>query len=311
MVTGGAGFIGSHLVDRLLQDGHQVVCYEIFDEYYLGKPNNIEHNLEDPNFELHEKNILDFDALVSSLEGVETVFHQAAQPGVRVSIKNPFKTYSVNVNGTLNVLLASRDSDVKKIVYASSSSVYGNGVPRPTHEGCETRPISPYGVSKLATEHYCRVFGELYGMKIVPLRYFTVFGPRQRPDMAIRKFADLMSSGQPVNIYGDGEQTRDFTYIADAVQANMLAAGSSSADGEVLNIGGGSSVTVNQIVQKIKDHFPGAPDPIYSGVQQGDVDHTLSDNSKAGRLLGWKPAVPFDDGLRSFIDWYRSDVQGL
>jgi UDP-glucose 4-epimerase len=310
MVTGGAGFIGSHLVERLLRDGHQVICYESFDEYYPGKRKNIGRNLENPDFELREKSILDTDALTSSLEGVDVVFHQAAQPGVRVSIKDPFKTYSVNINGTLNVLLACRDSDVKKVIYASSSSVYGNGVPRPTHEDCETRPISPYGVSKLATEHYCRIFGDLYGMKIVSLRYFTVFGPRQRPDMAIRKFTDLMATGKPVNIYGDGEQTRDFTYIADAVQANILAMGSSAADGEVLNIGGGSSVTVNQVVQKIKEYFPEAPEPVCQDVQQGDVDHTLSDNSKAGRMLGWKPVVPFDDGLRYFIDWYRSDVQG-
>ncbi len=311
MVTGGAGFIGSHLVDRLLHDGHQVVCFESFDEYYSGKRKNIEHNLGNPDFELHEESILDLDALVSSSQGVDVVFHQAAQPGVRVSIRDPFKTYSVNINGTLNVLLASRDSGVKKVLYASSSSVYGNGVPRPTHEGCETKPISPYGVSKLATEHYCRVFGELYGMRIVSMRYFTVFGPRQRPDMAIRKFAGLMSSGQSLTIYGDGEQTRDFTYVSDAVQANLLAMDSSAADGEILNIGGGSSVTVNQVVQKMRIHFPDAPEPVYQDAQLGDVDHTLSDNSKARRLLGWRPAVPFDDGLKYFIDWYRSEVQGL
>lgn len=310
MVTGGAGFIGSHLVERLLHDGHQLVCYENFDEYYPGKRKNIEQNLENADFELHENDILDLEALKFSLEGVDVVFHQAAQPGVRVSINNPFKTYSVNINGTLNVLLACKDSDVRKIVYASSSSVYGNGVPRPTPEDCETNPISPYGVSKLATEHYCRVFGELYGMKIVSLRYFTVFGPRQRPDMAIRKFTDLMASGKSIKIYGDGEQTRDFTYISDAVEANMLAMGSSSVDGEILNIGGGSSVTVNEVVQKIKEHFPEAPEPVYEKVQQGDVDHTLSDNSKAGELMGWKPAVPFDVGLRKFMEWYRSTVQG-
>ncbi|MCK4445264.1 MAG: NAD-dependent epimerase/dehydratase family protein, partial [Thermoplasmata archaeon] len=223
-------------------------------------------------------------------------------------IENPFKTYSTNINGTLNVMLASRDADVKKIVYASSSSVYGNGVPRPTSEACETKPISPYGVSKLATEHYCRIFGELYGMRITPLRYFTVFGPRQRPDMAIRKFVRLMLSGEPAKIFGDGEQTRDFTYISDAVDANILAMKSGSSDGEILNIGGGSSVTVNQIVQKIREHFPGSPEPVYQEVQQGDVDHTLSDNSKAGEILGWKPSVSFDEGLKRFIDWYISEV---
>jgi UDP-glucose 4-epimerase len=310
LVTGGAGFIGSHLIDRLLREGHRVICYDSFDEYYPGKRENIKHNLDNSNFELHEKNILDRDALISSLDGVETVFHQAAQPGVRVSIDDPFKTYSTNVNGTLNVLLACRDSDVKKIVYASSSSVYGNDVERPTHEGCETRPISPYGVSKLATEHYCRVFGDLYGMKIVPLRYFTVFGPRQRPDMAIRKFVRLMSSGQPANIFGDGEQTRDFTFITDAVDANILAMKRGAADGKVVNIGGGSSVTVNQVVDKIREHFPDSPVPTYIEVQQGDVDHTLSDNSKASELLEWKPEVSFDEGLKEFVDWYRSNIQG-
>jgi UDP-glucose 4-epimerase len=310
VVTGGAGFIGSHLVDRLLSEGHHVVCVENFDDYYEGKDSNIAHNIDNPNFELHRESILDYDALLSSLKGAEVVFHQAAQPGVRVSISNPFKTYSTNINGTLNVLLACRDSDVQKIVYASSSSVYGNDVERPTHELCKTSPISPYGVSKLATEHYCRVFGELYGMKIVPLRYFTVFGPRQRPDMAIRKFVRLMASGQPAKIYGDGEQTRDFTFISDAVEANVLAMKSSAADGENVNIGGGSSVTVNQVVQKIREHFPDSPEPVYQDVQQGDVDHTLSDNSKAGELLGWKPSVSFDKGLKEFIDWYRSCIQG-
>jgi UDP-glucose 4-epimerase len=309
-VTGGAGFIGSHLMDRLLREDHRVICYDNFDQYYTGKRENIKHNLDNPNFELHEKNILDRDALISSLDGVEVVFHQAAQPGVRVSIEDPFKTYSTNINGTLNLLLACRDSDVKKIVYASSSSVYGNDVQRPTHEGCKTRPISPYGVSKLATEHYCRVFGDLYGMKIVPLRYFTVFGPRQRPDMAIRKFVRLMSSGQPANIFGDGEQTRDFTFISDAVEANLLAMKSGAADGEVFNIGGGSSVTVNQVVHKIREHFPDSPMPTCIEVQQGDVDHTLSDNSKAGELLEWKPKVSFDEGLKEFVDWYRSNIQG-
>jgi len=310
MVTGGAGFIGSHLVDRLLGQGHQVICYENFGDYYSGKQKNIRYCLDNPNFELHERSILDYDALLSSLDGVEVVFHQAAQPGVRVSISDPFKTYSTNINGTLNVLLASRDAGVKKMVYASSSSVYGNDVSRPTNEDCETKPISPYGVSKLATEHYCRVCGELYGLKIVMLRYFTVFGPRQRPDMAIRKFAGLMSSGGSAKIYGDGEQTRDFTFISDAVDANILAMEKSAADGEKLNIGGGSSVTVNQVLSRMRKYFPDSPTPMYQDVQQGDVDHTLSDNSKAGRLLGWKPSVDFDEGLKEFMDWYLADVEG-
>jgi UDP-glucose 4-epimerase len=310
VVTGGAGFIGSHLVERLLSEGHQVVCVDTFDDYYSGKEVNIGKIAEHPSFDLQRTSILDYDPLLASFRNADVVFHQAAQPGVRVSIANPSKTYSTNVYGTLNVLLASRDSEVKKIVYASSSSVYGNGVPRPTHEDCETRPISPYGVSKLATEHYCRVFGELYGMKIVALRYFTVFGPRQRPDMAIRKFVRLMESGQPANIYGDGEQTRDFTFISDAVEANMLAMDGDGANGQAVNIGGGSSVTVNQVVHKIREHYPESPLPIYREVQQGDVDHTLSDNSKARELLGWKPAVSFDEGLKEFVDWYRSSVQG-
>ncbi len=309
MVTGGAGFIGSHLVERLLSEGHQVICFENFDDYYSDKQKNIDRCLDNPSFELHERSILDYDALLSSLEDVEIVFHQAAQPGVRVSITNPFKTYLTNVNGTLNVLLASRDAGVKKIVYASSSSVYGNDVPRPTKEDCETKPISPYGVSKLATEHYCRVCGELYGLKIVMLRYFTVFGPRQRPDMAIRKFAELMSSGESAKIFGDGEQTRDFTYISDAVDANILAMNKSGADGEILNIGGGSSVTVNQVLSKMRKYFPDSQGPVYQEVQKGDVDHTLSDNSRAGSLLGWKPLVRFDEGLKEFVDWFLANVK--
>ena len=304
MVTGGAGFIGSHLVDRLLEEGHQVVCYDNLDDWYSGKWRNIERNLENPEFEVQEKSILDLDALRAGLEDVDVVFHEAAQPGIPISVKNPLKTFSTNVNGTLNVLLASLDAGVKKVVYASSSSVYGNGVPRPTGEDCETRPISPYGISKLITEGVCNALGEMRGLRIVILRYFTVFGPRQRPDMAIRKFADLMSSGKPARIFGDGEQTRDFTYVSDVVDANILAMKSTSADGEILNIGYGNSVSVNEVVTKLRKHFPDAPGPAYGEIHKEDVDHTLSDNSKARRLLGWEPKVSFDDGLKAFVDWY-------
>lgn len=306
MVTGGAGFIGSHLVERLLEDGHQVICYDNLDDWYSGKRKNIARRLENPEFEVKENSILDIDALRSALEDVEVVFHEAAQPGIPVSVKNPLKTFTVNVNGTLNVLLASLDAGVRKVVYASSSSVYGNGVPRPTPEDCETRPISPYGISKLVTEGLCRAISEMHGLRIVAMRYFTVFGPRQRPDMAIRKFADLMSSGKPAVIFGDGEQTRDFTFISDVVDANILAMESSSADGEMINIGRGNSITVNEVVAKLREHLPDAPEPTYEAAKKEDVDHTLADNSKAGRLLGWQPKVPFDDGLRTFVDWFLS-----
>jgi UDP-glucose 4-epimerase len=309
MVTGGAGFIGSHLVERLLEDGHNVICYDNLDDWYSGKRSNVERALENPRFEVRENSILDIDALKSALEGVEVVFHEAAQPGIPVSVKNPLKTFTVNVNGTLNVLLASLDTGVKKVVYASSSSVYGNGVPRPTPEDCETRPISPYGISKLVTEGLCEAIGEMHGLRTIGMRYFTVFGPRQRPDMAIRKFAGLMSSGKPVVIFGDGDQTRDFTFVSDVVDANVRAMESSGADGEILNIGRGSSVTVNEVVSKMKEHFPDAPEPIHEAAKEEDVDHTLADNSKARNLLGWEPKVSFDDGLGTFVNWFRSSTE--
>ncbi len=248
---------------------------------------------------------MDLDALRESLEGVDVIFHEAAQPGIPISVKNPWKTYSTNVRGTLNVLLAAMDADVKKIVYASSSSVYGNDVQRPTVEDSETKPISPYGLSKLMTERLCGTFRELHGLNVVIMRYFTVFGPRQRPDMAIRKFAGLMSSGKPARIFGDGEQTRDFTYVSDVIDANILVLENDNADGEILNIGGGNSVTVNRVVSRLGEYFSDAPEPTYEGIQHGDVDHTLADNSKAKHLLGWKPKVSFDEGLEAFVDWYR------
>ena len=307
MVTGGAGFIGSHLVERLLEEGHHVVCYDNLDDWYSGKRENLERVLGHPEFELSENSILDIDALRSALADIEVVFHEAAQPGIPVSVKDPLKTFTVNVNGTLNVLIASLDAGVKKVIYASSSSVYGNNVPRPTPEDCETRPISPYGISKLLTEGLCKGIGEMQGLRTIGMRYFTVFGPRQRPDMAIRKFAGLMSEGKPVVVFGDGEQTRDFTFVSDVVDANIRAMGTDRADGEILNIGRGSSVTVNEVVAKLREHFPDAPKPVHEPAKKEDVDHTLADNSKARELLGWEPQVSFDDGLRSFVDWFSSN----
>lgn len=292
----------------MLEEGHQVLCYDNLDSFYPGKWRNIEHNLGNPEFRVYENDILDLDALRESLEGVDIIFHEAAQPGIPISVKNPWKTYSTNVRGTLNVLLSALDADVKKIVYASSSSVYGNNVQRPTGEDCEAKPISPYGLSKLMTERLCGTFRELHELNVVIMRYFTVFGPRQRPDMAIRKFAGLMSSGKPARIFGDGEQTRDFTYVSDVVDANILALENDNADGEILNIGGGNSVTVNRVVSRLGEHFSNAPEPTYEEIQQGDVDHTFADNSKARHLLGWKPKVSFDEGLRKFVDWFEKRI---
>jgi UDP-glucose 4-epimerase len=305
LVTGGAGFIGSHVIDGLLET-HKIICLDNFDPYYSPriKRENVAPNLSRENFHLVEGDIKD-KALLEEIiceEGVEYVVHQAAQPGVRASVKDPKKVHEVNTIGTLNILQAALDSSVKRIVNASSSSVYGKVSYLPFDEKHPNDPISPYGASKLAAEHYCRVFGEIYGLKTVSLRYFTVYGPRMRPDLAISIFTKKALKNEPIEIFGDGSKTRDFTYIEDAVDATIKAL--KKGEGEY-NIGGGARISIDDLAKKIIETTNSKSGIVYSSNIKGDAEHTWANVERAKRDLGWEPRVGIDEGLSRFISWVR------
>jgi UDP-glucose 4-epimerase len=305
LVTGGAGFIGSHLVDRLLTDNNYVICLDNFDPYYDPeiKRDNIKHNLDNDNFKLIEGDIRNKKLIEKIIreEGIDYIVHQAAQPGVRASIENPIKSSEVNIIGTLNVLTSSLDSDVKKIINASSSSVYGEVKYLPFDEEHPTMPISPYGASKLAAEHYCRVFNKIYGLKTTSLRYFTVYGPRMRPDLAISIFTRKALKNGVIEIFGDGTKTRDFTYIDDVIEATLTAMGKGS--GEVYNIGRGVRISINELAEKIIKLTNSRSKIIYSQSVRGDAEHTWAKVDKAKKELGWKPKIGINNGLQKFIEF--------
>jgi len=307
LITGGAGFVGSHIADRLLEMNNKVMVYDNFDPFYSGKEQNISHNLKNKSFKLLGADILDYDTLKVALKNVDVVFHEAAQPGVRFSIKNPAKSHQVNTTGTINVLLAAKETGVKKVIFASSSSVYGIPNSLPISEKHPTNPTSPYAVSKLAAEKYCKVFQEVYGLNIVSLRYFSVYGPRGRPDQVIYSFVSNVLKGEPPVIYGDGTQTRDFTYISDVVDATILAARVDGIAGEVFNIGAGSQISIKGLANTIiklarKD---GIITPIFKESYAGDFPHTFANIQKAEKLLGYKPKAQLKEGLQAFIEWYK------
>lgn len=306
LVTGGAGFIGSHLCERLLEKG-EVVCLDNFDPYYSPevKHKNIEPLLQHHDFELVEGSILDRQLLGRLFEGVDYVFHNAAQAGVRISVENPSKAHEVNATGTLNVLEAAVKSGVKKVINASSSSVYGKVSYLPFDEEHPNEPVSPYGVSKLAAEHYCRVFGEIFGLETISLRYFTVFGPRMRPDLAIYIFTRKALNNEPIEIFGDGEKTRDFTYIDNIVEGNMLAMKRGSG---AYNIGGGERVCINDLARKIVEIVGSDSEIIYSATMKGDAEHTWADVSKARKELGYVPGIGLDEGLKRYVRWVERSI---
>lgn len=305
LVTGGAGFIGSHLIGRLLSDGHEVVCLDSFDTYYdpLIKRQNIAPYLSHDGFSLIEGDINDRGLLPCALEGCEYVFHEAAQAGVRISVKDPMKPHAANATGTLALLQASVDAGVKKVINASSSSVYGTVRYLPFDEEHPTLPVSPYGVTKLAAEHYCRVFSEIFSLPTVSLRYFTVYGPRMRPDLAISIFTWQALANKPIEIFGDGTKTRDFTYIDDIVEANMCAM--LRGNGEY-NIGGGHRISITDLAEAIIRANGSASVIRYGDSLKGDAEHTFADTGKAGRELGWRPRVALEDGLRRYAAWIRN-----
>lgn len=304
LVTGGAGFIGSHLVERLCKERQKV---RVIDNLSTGKKGNIAPFMNE--IEFIEGDIRDLELVRRVMKGVDYVLHQAAVPSVPRSIKDPLTTNTVNVQGTLNVLLAARDAGVKRVIYASSSSVYGNTSTLPKHEDMRPEPRSPYAVSKLAGECYCKVFYHVYGLETVVLRYFNVFGPRQDPESqyaaVIPKFIMALLRGEPPMIFGDGEQSRDFTYVENVVEANLLAAKAPDVAGEVLNIACGERISINQLVAILGEIIGTKIKPMYAPPRPGDVRHSLADISKAQRLLGYQVKVDLLEGLRRTVEWYK------
>jgi len=311
-VTGGAGFIGSNLAEHLLKGDFSVL---VVDNLSTGREQNLSGWTERAGnrFEFLRADINETDRLRRAFKGVSRVFHLAAIPSVARSVENPSATQQSNINGSLSVLTAARDAGVKRVIAASSSSIYGDDANLPKREDRLGRCLSPYALSKYVTEEYCRLFYTLYGIETVSLRYFNVFGPRQDPhsDYAavIPRFCTRMLAGEPPIVYGDGEQTRDFTYIANVVDANMKAATHPDAVGESFNIGCGARTSLNQLIDSLKGILGNQLEPIYEAARKGDVRHSVADVSKASKMLGFIPAVPLEAGLRQVLDWYRSSAE--
>jgi len=307
LVTGVAGFIGSTLAGGLLEAGHEVVGIDCFLDYYPreAKETNLASMRDNPRFRFVEASLVDAD-LARLTDGVDWVFHQAAQAGVRSSWGEDFRIYSDNnVYATQRLLEACRGGSLSKFVYASSSSVYGDTSDLPMRETSMPRPVSPYGVSKLAAEHLVWLYFKNFGLPTVSLRYFTVYGPRQRPDMAFHRFINSVLDDTPIVLYGDGEQSRDFTFVADIVAANIAAAGS-DARGTVYNLGGGSRTTVNEVIATIGTLIGREPRVDRREVQKGDVRHTAADTSAARREIGFEPKVTLAEGLSRQVDWQKN-----
>ncbi|MFH0809954.1 MAG: NAD-dependent epimerase/dehydratase family protein [Pseudomonadota bacterium] len=307
VVTGAAGFIGSHLAERLLAEGHEVIGIDNFADYYEErlKRRNLARCLDTAGFTLIEADLLTLD-LPRVLEGAEAVFHQAAQAGVRASWGENFRIYTdFNILGTQRLLEAARATRLPKFVYASSSSVYGDASQLPAREDATPRPVSPYGVSKLAGEHLCCLYNRNFGVDAVSLRYFTVYGERQRPDMAFNRFLRWGAQGKPIQLYGDGEQSRDFTYVGDIVEANVLAL--KGRPGAVYNIGGGSRVTMNESIAIMERLVGRAFNVERLAVQDGDVRHTAADITRAEKDLGYRPKVNLHEGLARELAWLREE----
>ena len=304
LITGGAGFIGSHLADRLLDAGCNVVVLDNFDDFYEGKEANVTQNLGRSGYRLVRGDVLDYDMVSSLSQKADFIFHLAAKPGIRQSIQDPIRAHHVNVTGTINVLLAAKENKVRKIIYASSSSVYGPTDQISMREDNPTRPTSPYAASKLAAENYCVAFSKSYNLPVTCLRYFSVYGPRGRPDQPVYRFTARILRGSNPAIFGDGSQTRDFTYISDVVEATISAAISERCTGEILNIGFGNEISIKDVAQKIISRLnkPGIEIEYYEGYD-GDFPRTLSNSEKARHILGWRPRVSFDEGLDKFLDW--------
>ena len=303
LVTGGAGFIGSHLCEELARRGESV---RVVDSLITGKRSNLAHI---PNVEFIEGDLADGDVAARSVRGIDYVLHQAAIPSVPRSVEDPITSNRANIDASLNLLVAARDAGVKRVVYAGSSSAYGNSPTMPKVETMPTAPLSPYALQKLVAEQYCQMFTSLYGLETVTIRYFNVFGPRQDPSSpysgVISLFISALCEGRRPKIYGDGEQTRDFTYVANVVDGVLRACHAQAASGEVINVATSGRVSLNQLFRALRDLVGAQVEPIYDGPRAGDVRDSQADITKASRLLGYSPTVTFEQGLKKTVEWYR------
>lgn len=305
VVTGGAGFIGGHITELLVAEGHQVT---VFDDFSTGSADNLAAVAD--RIDIVRGDIRDIDALNQVMRGADYVIHQAADISAKRSVEDPVFTNSVNVDGTLNVLISARDAGVRRLVFASSCAVYGDTGRRPQREDFVPQPLSPYGASKMAGEHYVAVFNQIYGLETVRLRYFNVFGPRQNPDSqyaaVIPKFITRTLRGEQLHVYGDGEQTRDFVYVENVAQANYLACFADSAPGEVFNIASEQTITINELVEALGRIAGKKPDVVYDPPVIGDIRFSASDISRARSLLGFSPTVTPWEGLERTFAYFAA-----
>jgi nucleoside-diphosphate-sugar epimerase len=303
LVTGGAGFIGSHLVEELVRRGERV---RVVDNLSTGKRHNIAPL---PSVEFVEGDLADLEVARRTVAGIDYVLHQAAIPSVPRSVQDPITSNRANIDGSLNILVAARDAGVKRLVYAGSSSAYGDTPTLPKIETMPTAPLSPYALQKLVAEQYCQMFTRLYGLETVTIRYFNVFGPRQDPSSpysgVISLFISALCEGRQPTIYGDGEHTRDFTYVANVVDGVLRACTAPGASGEIINVATGGRISLNTLFKTICDLVKASVEPIYAPPRPGDVKDSQADISKARRVLGYEPIVSFEEGLARTVAWYR------
>src|SRR5687768_13408237 len=304
LVTGGAGFIGSHLAEELVRRGHRV---RVADSLITGRRTNLDHV---EGVEFLEGDLADFSFAQRAVDQCEYVLHEAAIPSVPRSVKDPITSNRANVDGTLKVLVAARDAGVKRVVFAGSSSAYGDTPTLPKHEEMPNCPLSPYALQKVVAEQYLQLFTRLYGLETVSIRYFNVFGPRQDPSSpysgVISVFATALLEGRPPTIYGDGEQTRDFTYVANVVDGVLRACEAPGASGEVINVATGGRISLNTLFAGMRKLIGADAEPKYAESRAGDVRDSQADIGKARNLLGYQPIVSFEDGLKKTVDWYRT-----
>jgi UDP-glucose 4-epimerase len=304
LVTGGAGFIGSHITERLVREGHLV---RVLDDFSSGRESNLESFRS--SVELIRGDICDKQLVSEATNGVDVVFHEAALGSVPRSVADPVTTHEVNITGTLNVLLAARDAGVKRVVYASSSSVYGETPVLPKREEMMPQPLSPYALSKLVGEHYASVFKHVYDLEVVSLRYFNIFGPRQDPESqyaaVIPRFITALLEGKAPVVYGDGLQSRDFTFVDNVVSANLLAAEAEGVAGQAFNVACGGRYTLLDLLAQVKEILGSDIEPIHEAARAGDVRDSQASIDAAEQALGYRVSVDFEEGLRKTVEWYR------
>lgn len=305
LVTGAAGFIGSTLVEKLLDLGSIVIGYDNFSDYYLGKEENILNFQSNDRFHLVRDTILNYAVLSKAMKSTEIVFHLAAQPGVRFSLENPVVTNRINTEGTLCVLMAAKKTNVKKVINASSSSVYGNLKYSPVDESHPNNPLSIYGVSKLAAEKYCDIYNKIHKQSVISLRYHTVYGPRGRPDMAIFKWIDALYHNKPITIFGDGTQTRDMTFVDDIVDGTLNASTANHISSDVFNLSSGRTVSMNYVLKKLEELTNKETKIIYEDFRTDDAKDTHGNIQKARQSINYNPKFTIEEGLGRTVNWYK------